>query len=161
MAFLNETFNTAELPEEQGGFDPIPAGDYHLVVSESELKDTKSGTGQYIWLKMSVVGPTHQGRILFANLNIRNPNPKAEDIGRQQLGSVLRAIGVASLTDTDQLIGGNMTCKVTVKNDPTYGPGNEIKGFKAVSGSPMPAPAPGGQAAPAPSQGATPPWMKK
>jgi hypothetical protein len=159
MAFLNETFNTAELPEEQGGFDPIPAGDYHLVVSESELKDTKSGTGQYIWLKMSVVGPTHQGRILFANLNIRNPNPKAEDIGRQQLGSVLRAIGVASLTDTDQLIGGNMTCKVTVKNDPTYGPGNEIKGFKAVSGSPVPAPA--GQAAPAQAQGTTPPWMKK
>jgi len=161
MAFLNETFNTAELPEEQGGFDPIPAGDYHLVVSESELKDTKSGTGQYIWLKMSVVGPTHQGRILFANLNIRNPNPKAEDIGRQQLGSVLRAIGVASLTDTDQLIGGNMTCKVTVKNDPTYGPGNEVKSFKAVSGSPVPAPASGGQSAPAQAQGATPPWMKK
>ena len=160
MANLNETFNTADLPEDQGGFDPIPAGDYHLVVSESELKDTKSGTGQYIWLKMSVVGPTHQGRILFANLNIRNPNPKAEDIGRQQLGSVLRAIGVASLTDTDQLIGGNMMCKVTVKNDPTYGPGNEIKGFKSVSGSPVPAPA-GGQAAPAPAQGATPPWMKK
>jgi len=159
MAFLNETFNTAELPEEQGGFDPIPAGDYHLVVAESELKDTKKGDGQYIWLKMSVVGPTHQGRILFANLNIRNPNPKAEDIGRQQLGSVLRAIGVASLTDTDQLIGGNMTCKVTVKNDPTYGPGNEIKGFKAVTGSPVPAPA--GQAAPAQAQGATPPWMKK
>jgi hypothetical protein len=159
MAFLNETFNTAELPEEQGGFDPIPAGDYHLVVAESELKDTKKGDGQYIWLKMSVVGPTHQGRILFANLNIRNPNPKAEDIGRQQLGSVLRAIGVASLTDTDQLIGGNMTCKVTVKNDPTYGPGNEIKGFKAVTGSPVPAPA--GQAAPAQASGATPPWMKK
>jgi len=92
-------------------------------------------------------------------LNIRNPNPKAEDIGRQQLGSVLRAIGVASLTDTDQLIGGNMTCKVTVKNDPTYGPGNEVKSFKAVSGSPVPAPA--GQAAPAQAQGATPPWMKK
>ena len=159
MANLNETFNTADLPEDQGGFDPIPAGDYHLVVAESELKDTKAGNGQYIWLKMSVVGPTHQGRILFVNLNIRNPNPKAEEIGRQQLGSVLRAIGVASLTDTDQLIGGNMTCKVTVKNDPTYGPGNEVKSFKSVSGSPAPAPA--GQAAPAPTQGATPPWMKK
>jgi len=67
---------------------------------------------------------------------------------------VLRAIGVASLTDTDQLIGGNMTCKVTVKNDPTYGPGNEIKGFKAVTGSIAPSVAQNsqaGQAAPATS----------
>mgnify|MGYP005844414009 CR=1 FL=1 len=159
MAQLGEAFNTNDLPEDNGGnFEPIPAGDYHVKISESDLKDTKAGTGQYIWLKLDVLGPTHEGRVLFANLNIRNPNPKAEEIGRQQLGSVLRAVGIASLQDTDQLVGGQMNVKVAVKNDPTYGPGNECKGFKALTGSPSPAPAAssGSQAAPA---GATPPWL--
>lgn len=161
MAQLNETFNTAELPEDQGGnFEPLPAGDYNVQVSESTLNDTKAGTGQYIKLRLDITGPTHQGRVLFANINIRNPNPKAEEIGRQQLGSILRAIGLASLTDTDQLVGGQMNVKVTVKNDPTYGPGNEVKAFKALSGSPAPAVS---QAAPAannpPAGGATPPWL--
>ena len=162
MAFLNETFNANDLPEDQGGnFEPLPAGEYSVAVSEATLNDTKSGTGQYIKLRLDVTGPTHQGRVLFANLNIRNQNPKAEEIGRQQLGSVMRATGLGYLQDTDQLVGGQMSVKVTVKNDPTYGPGNEVKGFKAISGSPAPAPAP--QSAPAqqqaPAGGATPPWM--
>jgi hypothetical protein len=162
MANLGESFNVNELPEDQGGFDPIPAGDYHLKVTDSSLEDTKAGTGQYIKVRCDVMGPSHQGRVLFTNINIRNPNPKAEEIGRQQLGSLLRAIGLASLTDTDQLIGGEFSGKVTVKNDPTYGPGNEIKGFKAIGGSPAPSVA---QSAPAqnsaPAGGATPPWVKK
>lgn len=163
MAFLNETFNANDLPEDTGGsFEPIPAGDYTVAISEATLNDTKAGTGQYISVRMDVTGPTHQGRVLFANINIRNPNPKAEEIGRQQLGSIMRAIGLASLQDTDQLVGGQMAVKVVIKpgNDQYPEPKNEVKAFKSVSGSPAPAPQ---QSAPVnnqtPSGGATPPWM--
>src|SRR5690554_3389500 len=161
MANLGFNVNVNDLPEDTGGsFEPIPAGEYTVAISEAGLNDTKAGTGQYIKIRMDVTGPTHQGRVLFTNINIRNPNPKAEEIGRQQLGSIMRAIGLASLQDTDQLVGGQMAVKVTVKNDPTYGPGNEVKGFKSVSGSPAPAPQ---QSSPvnnqAPAGGATPPWM--
>lgn len=161
MAQLNETFNTNDLPEDQGGnFEPLPAGEYTVQVSESTLNDTKAGTGQYIKLRLDVTGPSHQGRVLFSNVNIRNPNPKAEEIGRQQLGSILRATGLASLTDTDQLVGGQMAVKVTVKNDPTYGPGNEVKAFKALEGSPAPSVTQTAAASnSAPSGGATPPWL--
>ena len=107
MANLGEAFNVNELPEDQGGFDPIPAGDYHLKVTDSSLEDTKAGTGQYIKVRCDVMGPSHQGRVLFTNINIRNPNPKAEEIGRQQLGSLLRAIGLASLTDTENCQKGS------------------------------------------------------
>jgi len=162
MAFLNETFNANDLPEDNGGsFDPIPAGEYTVAISEAGLNDTKAGTGQYIKLRMDVTGPTHQGRVLFANINIRNPSPKAEEIGRQQLGSIMRAIGLGSLQDTDQLVGGQMAVKVVIQpgTDEYPDPKNEVKNFKAVSGSPAPAPQ---QAAPqqtAPTGGATPPWM--
>jgi hypothetical protein len=100
--------------------------------------------------------------VVFGNLNIKNPNPKAEEIGRQQLGDIMRAIGLAKVTDTDQLIGGQVAIKLEVKQDEQYGAGNEVKGFRSVSGSAAPAAAaPFAAAAPAATGKAAPPWAKK
>jgi len=163
MAFLNEEYNVNELPVGNGGnYDPLPAGWYTATISQSELKDTKAGNGQYIKLRYDITGPSHQGRVVFGNLNIKNPNPKAEEIGRQQLGEIMRAIGLAKVTDTDQLIGGQIAIKLDVKQDAQYGASNEVKGFKALGGgSPsLASSAPFNPPASKPA-GATPPWAKK
>ena len=161
MAFLNEDFNVNELPQGNGTFEPLPAGWYTATISQSELKATKAGNGQYIKLRYDITGPSHQGRVVFGNLNIKNANPKAEEIGRQQLGDIMRAIGLAKVTDTDQLIGGQIAIKLEVKEDAQYGASNEVKGFKSVSGSAAPAAAiPQVQSNSAPAK-AAPPWAKK
>ena len=162
MAFLTETFDVNELPVgNAGNFEPLPAGWYTATISQSELKATKAGNGQYIKLRYDITGPTHQGRVVFGNLNIKNANPKAEEIGRQQLGDIMRAIGLAKVTDTDQLIGGQIAIKLEVKEDAQYGASNEVKGFKSVSGSAAPAAAiPQVQSNSAPAK-AAPPWAKK
>ena len=165
MAFLNEEFNVNEMPQGNGSFEPLPAGWYTATISQSELKDTKAGNGQYIKLRYDITGPSHQGRVVFGNLNIKNANPKAEEIGRQQLGDIMRAIGLAKVTDTDQLIGGQIAIKLEVKEDAQYGASNEVKGFKSVSGSAAPAaaatPAKDSTPAPAKPARAAPPWAKK
>lgn len=165
MAFLNEEFNVNELPQGNGNFEPLPAGWYSATISQSELKDTKAGNGQYIKLRYDIIGPSHQGRVVFGNLNIKNANPKSEEIGRQQLGDIMRAIGLAKVTDTDQLIGGQIAIKLEVKEDAQYGASNEVKGFKSLSGSAAPAavviPAKTDAPAPAASAKAAPPWAKK
>jgi hypothetical protein len=165
MAFLNEEFNVNELPQGNGNFEPLPAGWYTATISQSELKATNAGNGQYIKLRYDITGPTHQGRVVFGNLNIKNANPKAEEIGRQQLGDIMRAIGLAKVTDTDQLIGGQIGIKLQIKEDAQYGASNEVKGFKSVSGSAAPAAAsiPAKTAAPASNAPAkaAPPWAKK
>jgi hypothetical protein len=165
MAFLNEEFNVNELPQGNGNFEPLPAGWYTATISQSELKATKAGNGQYIKLRYDITGPSHQGRVVFGNLNIKNANPKAEEIGRQQLGDIMRAIGLAKVTDTDQLIGGQIAIKLEIKQEEQYGASNEVKGFKSVSGSVAPAaasiPAKSAATAPAVSAKAAPPWAKK
>ena len=165
MAFLTEEFNVNELPQGNGNFAPLPAGWYSATISQSELKDTKAGNGQYIKLRYDITGPTHQGRVVFGNLNIKNANPKAEEIGRTELGNIMRAIGLAKVTDTDQLIGGELVIKLEVKQDETYGAENEVKGFKSASGSPAPAAAVIPTAAKLPAAAAptkaAPPWAKK
>jgi hypothetical protein len=170
MAFLNEEFNVNELPQGNGNFEPLPAGWYTATISQSELKATKAGNGQYIKLRYDITGPSHQGRVVFGNLNIKNANPKAEEIGRQQLGDIMRAIGLAKVTDTDQLIGGQIAIKLEVKEDAQYGASNEVKGFKSVSGSAAPAATPSAGFGPAnaglgasgqQTAKAAPPWAKK
>lgn len=141
MAFLGQTYNTSELPQSDNNYEPVPEGWYNVSIAGAELKPTNAGTGQYIKLRLDITGPSHQGRVLFTNLNIRNPNPKAEEIGLQQLGAIARAIGLASVQDTDQLLGGNISVKVAIKQNEQYGPQNEIKAFKAIDGSKAPAPA--------------------
>lgn len=164
MALLDMTFSADDLPQ-GGSFDPIPAGWYDVSITQAEVKSTKDGSGKYIKLRLDVTGPSHEGRVLFANINIQNKSAKAEEIGRQNLGEIMRAIGLAKLTNTDQMIGGALQAKVTMKDDPQYGPGNEVKGYKALGGSAKPMPtgfnaAPAAAAQPA-AKGATPPWAKK
>jgi hypothetical protein len=161
MALLNETFNTDDLPQgNTGDFQPLPDGWYTAHIAKAEMCNTKAGTGQYIKLRYDITGPTHQGRVVFGNLNIRNPNPKAEEIGRQQLGDLMRAIGLKTVSDTDQLIGGTLSIKLATKPaDGQYEASNEVKAFKAIEGAAMPRPA--ATSAPASAGTATPPWGKK
>lgn len=139
MAFLNEEININELPQGNGNFEPLPAGWYTATITKAELKVTSAGNGQYIKLRYDITGPSHQGRVVFGNLNIKNPNVKAEEIARQQLGDIMRAIGLAKVVDTDNLIGGQISIKLSIKEDPKHGASNEVKGFKSVSGSSAPA----------------------
>jgi len=162
MAYLDEEFSIDSLPVGNNNFDPLPEGWYNATITGAEIKPTKAGDGKYIAIKYAITGPTHQGRVIFGNLNIKNASTKAEEIGRQQLGEIMRAIGLAKVTDTDQLIGGQISIKLEVKNDAQYGASNEVKAFKSVSGSAAPAASPASPAAAAPAATkAAPPWAAK
>jgi len=165
MASLGERFSTEELPAGKS-FDVIPAGWFNATIGNAELKKTKTGTGEYIAVRFDITGPTHQGRVVFCNLNIRNASSEAESIGRTQFGDILRSIGLAAADDTDQLVGGQLQIKVAVSKSDSYGERNDVKGFKAMTGampSSMPSSMPSaGAAAPAAAAAkAAPPWAKK
>jgi hypothetical protein len=157
MAQLDETFSADALPVSDRNFEPLPAGWYSAVVNGAEIKVTKAGTGKYIAVRYDITGPTHQGRVVFGNLNIKNPNPTAEKIGREQLGEIMRAIGLATVQDTDQLIGGQLMIKLEIRESEQYGNSNDVKGFKSAGSAPPVA----AKAAPAASGKAAPPWVKK
>lgn len=166
MAFLGQTFNADDLPQGDA-YDPLPPGWYTATITDAELRQTKDGSGQYIKIRYDITGPTHQGRVVFGNLNIRNASARAEEIGRIELGNLMRAIGLARVTDTDQLIGGVLQIKLGVRDATEQYPAqNEVKGFRAITGSApsfaAPAASPAASApAPAGPAKATPPWATK
>jgi hypothetical protein len=154
---LDTPFDVASLPKSDKSYDLIPDGWYPASVKNAEIKQTKSG-GQMIALRYDIMGDKHAGRVVFGNINIRNANPEAERIGHEQLGEMVRAIGITGkVHDTDQLIGGQLLIKVGTRKSEQYGDSNEVKGFKALNNTPVPSVS----TAPAPSGGAVPPWAAR
>lgn len=148
-------------------FAPIPAGDYPIVITESEMKPTKSGTGQYLQLVLEVIDGPMKGRKLWDRLNLVNSNTTAVEIAEKALSQICHAVGVLRPQDSVELHDKPLQVTVTVKDDPQYGPRNECKGYKAL-GDAAPAPAPAAaasQAPPPPAQPAAPqvsssPWAR-
>ena len=157
MARLDIGFTADELPESRGDYEPLPEGWYSAEIGDAEIRVTKDGTGQYIRCRYNITGPTKAGRVVFGNLNIMNKSQKAEEIGRQQLGELMRSIGLGRIEDTDQLIGCPLQIKLSIRPaENGYAAQNDVRGFRAPEGG---APA---KAAPAASSAkAAPPWAKK
>ena len=182
MAFLGQEYRVEDLPE-SGSYELIPAGWYQAQINTADLKPTKAGDGQYLSIRFDIIAPTHQGRVVFGNVNLKNASAQAEEIGRRQLGEILRSIGKSVIRDSDELIGGQLQIKVGIQHDKNgqYEDRNDIKGYKALDGTTSleaggPAPAATnsngfpvkGAAAKTPAavgagaaKGPTPPWMRK
>ena len=145
-------FNAAEV--DTTSRDAIPSGTYEAVVTDSEMKATKNGLGMGINLTFEIVseGPA-KGRKVFVWINYEHPKAEAQRIGREELASLCKAVGVDNLTDTNQL--HNLPLMVTVgvdRNDPTR---NVVKKYAAKAAQQTPA----AQTSSATASG-TPPWRR-
>jgi len=127
MANLNG-FDASQV--EPTSFDPLPAGKYLAVITESEMRPTKKGAGQFLNLTFEVIEGEYKGRKVWARLNLKNPNPQAEQIARGQLSAICRAVGVMAPKDSVEL--HNLPLVVTVKvkkRDDTGDLQNEVSGY--------------------------------
>ena len=149
MANLNG-FNANEV-DPAVGFDPIPAGKYLAIITESEMKPTKAGTGQYLQLTFQVLDGPYKGRLVWARLNLDNPSDMAVKISRAELSSICRAVGVMAPKDSIELHNLPLTIKVGCKKrDDTGDITNEIKEYEARQQA----------ASPAVTTGSVPPWKR-
>lgn len=134
-------------------FEPIPAGKYLAVITDSEVKPTKSGSGSYLQLAFQVIEGDFKGRFVWARLNLDNANATAVQIARAELSAICRAVGVMTPNDSVEL--HNLPLVITVKckkRDDTGDVSNEIKGYAkreaAAAAQPQQAPT------------STPPWRR-
>jgi hypothetical protein len=146
MAQLN--FNASEI--ETSSHDPIPAGNYEAVVAASEMRPVKSGNGMGINLTFEIIsdGPA-KGRKVWAWINYQHPKAEAQRIGQEELARLCKAVGIANLTDTEQLHNIPLIISVGVdKNDSSR---NVIKRYEKKSA---------GVVATSTVDDGTPPWRR-
>jgi len=151
MANLNG-FNANEV-DPSIGFDPIPAGKYLAVITESEMKPTKSGVGRYLQFTFQILEGEYKGRNLWARLNLDNPKAETVKFARAELSAICRAVGVLAPKDSVEL--HNLPLVITVglkKRKDTDELTNVIKGYAKKDSNGIRA---------VPSNGnSTPPWKR-
>lgn len=134
MAKFN--FNSATVePMPSRSFEPLPRGDYEMMIVKSDVKSTQAGTGHYIELEMHVLGGEHSGRRIWERLNVDNPNKTAQDIAQAALASLCHAVGISEIGETEELHDTPFVAHIDIdKKDPSR---NRIMGY-ATAGAPAP-----------------------
>ncbi len=111
-------------------FEPIPEGKYVAAITASEMKPTKSGNGTYLELTFQVLEGDYKGRLLWARLNLDNPNKLTVKIARSELAAICKAVGVLTPNDSTELHDLPLQVKVGLKRrDDTGELTNEVKGY--------------------------------
>lgn len=175
MALLNVDLSDVQ-PNEARNFEPVAPGWYSALITGSDMKPTRTGTGHYLELEFTIQdwadeGPMPDGfsnRKVWARLNLDNPSAKAVEIAYGDLRAITDALGLpAKVRDSLELHGKPLDILVTLRpgreeGDNKYAPTNEVKGYRACAGAlkpPTASPKPQAAASAAPAAGApTPPW---
>jgi Protein of unknown function (DUF669) len=128
----------AETVDTTDTFSPLPEGKYVAVIIKAELKETKAGTGAYLSLQLRITEGPFEGRVLFSNLNLANPNQQAVDIARRHLAQICKATGVmklASLDEVSQFYGIPIAIRVKIrKATDMYPASNDISQYRELDG---------------------------
>lgn len=146
-------------------YEALPVAWYTAIIKEAEVKSTKSNTGFYLKVQFCILTPPQfQDRKVFTNINLRNPNSQAEEIGMRELSALGHAAGVMNIGDSADLLNKVVQIKLSVVTSDKYGVQNEVKGYKSPDGT-DPAVQPGAAAAPTATPAApaasVPPWKRK
>ena len=116
-------------------YELLPEGVYAVNITKVEMKPTKNNNGKRLVVSCKVTDGQHKGRSLMTGLNVKNANPVAEEIGRKQLRVLLQAVNLDGERDMGRLIGKECIAQVVIKEGTGgYGPSNDIKAFKPLSG---------------------------
>ena len=126
--------------EPMNDFSPIPTGEYTAVITASDMKDTKSGSGKYLQLTYQIVDGEYKNRLIFENINLINRNEVAVKIAQKTLSSICHAVGVLHPKDSNELHDKPLMIKVGIRPaSGEYGEQNIIKARGPLkSSSPSP-----------------------
>ena len=102
MARLGETFDATTV-EPNKPLEALPPGRYVVQIVNSEMRPTKDGMGQLLWLELDVLEGEYAGRKLFDRLNLINNNPTTVEIAQRTLSAICHAVGKMQVDDSEQL----------------------------------------------------------
>lgn len=166
MARFDTSFDATSV-EPTTAYELLPAGKYRAQIVESEMRVTRNGMGQFLWLMLDILEGEQKGRKIFDQLNLVNPNPTTVEIAQRTLSAICHATGKMHVSDSEELHLIPMMIQVKIKPPKNgYGESNAIaylppeKGAAAIARTAKTASAAPATPA-APPKMASAPWNKK
>lgn len=126
---------TAIYGEPVGGFvqesvdrTELPMGKYSAEILDSELKEDADGN-QRITFKFSVVdNEQFNGRWFWVDFSLKDANSQREEIGRKQFASLIGAVKLEQVTDTEAM--HSKKCAVTMVQGKPKNNGGHFVNYK-------------------------------
>ena len=113
-------------------FEPLPEGQYEVMITDSCQKATKAGNGHYLQVTLEVQTGEHKGRLLWDRCVLDHPNKTTVEIARSSLSALCRAVDVLTPQDSAELHYKPCVARVALKKMQDGTPVNEIKGYSKV-----------------------------
>ena len=127
MANLGTTFDATNV-EPAKPLEVLPPGNYPAQIVNSEMRVTKDGMGQYLWLELDVLDGPCRGRKLFDRLNLVNANPQTVEIAQRTLSAICHATGRMQVQDSEELHLIPLLADVQVQPPKNgYGESNKVR----------------------------------
>jgi hypothetical protein len=160
-------------PENTGGFELLPPGEYIAQAIEATIAPPKSGDGFGLTLVWKILEGEYEGRQVWQNISFVHSKAGAQWHGQKMLNSIIAATGAPTpLMTAEDLLFKPCRIGIAIETDKSgvypeknrvvkVSPlGNSEAAEAAVSPAPAPKPTPAPAAAgPAPAGSA--PWRKK
>jgi hypothetical protein len=138
MSFFDTANITADPSKAAKSYDPIPEGDYDLLVEKIEEKNSKNGDPM-LSIKLKVENGEHTGRLLFETIMLNHANAAVVEMGQRKLHGLMLLTGVTAPKKADDFLGLSFNSKVTqVRDKGTGGNRNEVAFNVKASGQAAP-----------------------
>lgn len=96
-------FSTGSYTPSSNSFEDVPAGDYKVILTNSEMRENKNGSGSHLLLTFAILDGQFKNRKLFDRLNIMHSNPTAVQLAHDKLYNLCMACGIPEIVRTEQL----------------------------------------------------------
>lgn len=143
MPYIGQNLNDVSENDLRGGFSVIPDGEYRFVVTASDYRKNKNGTGHNLELSVQCMDPAHRTAKWREWLSLDNPSVDATRIARAKLKQLAIAVGLRDpnrVEDSSELHMKPFIAVVKAEpaNNPKYGDvnglQNRIVAFKPIVG---------------------------
>ena len=104
---------------DSGDFGIIPVGNYNFIIEKCEEKETKSGNKMLV-ISFKIMSGDYANRIIFENLNIKNPSTKCVGYAKRKLKAICDAIDLKELHVPSDLEGKCLNANVVHYFDDYY-----------------------------------------
>jgi hypothetical protein len=111
-------------------YETLPAGKYLVEITDTEMKPTKTGTGEMLQIEFTVTDGEFKNRKIWDRLCLRHPNPEAVKIAKANLSAICHAVGVMKPGESIELHHIPLVIAVKCKTDDSTGDiHNEVKSY--------------------------------
>jgi hypothetical protein len=160
-------------PENTGGFEPLPPGEYVAQAIEGRIAPPKTGNGYALTLTWKILEGVYENRHVWQNIGFLHPKADAQYHGQKMLNAIIAATGAAApLKNIEPLLFVPVRLGIVIEADKTgaYPDKNRVVkvsplgdsegGEAAAPPAPAPKPTPA-TAAPRPVPAGSAPWHRK